>query len=141
MESRASAGPGVAVLIVEDDRRIRQAMRLLLATLENSACVVAVPSAEAALHRAVELSPGVAVIGLSVSDAIASLHLLRALKNAGWQVVALSAQSGLLSTALAHGAAAFVDTGADPDEIIRLVHQLLGHAHPDRRSDAIDAVD
>lgn len=133
-------GRGVTVLIVEDDRRIRRAMRLLFATIAGSVGQVTSANGADALRLAAELDPGVALVDVSASDRAAGLPVLRTLADAGWQVVALSAQGGLETAALQNGAAAFLDTGADPDEIVALVRRLV-ERQQGGRSHATDATD
>jgi DNA-binding NarL/FixJ family response regulator len=100
----------VRVLIADDDRRARDALRSLLSGVPGISVVGVAESAEAALQMANEQTPTVALVDLLLPEARDGLGLLEALtREVGISAVAISIDGGLQDRARSAGA---IDLGA-----------------------------
>jgi DNA-binding NarL/FixJ family response regulator len=104
------------VLIADDDRRVRRALRALLEAEDDLVVVGEVGTPTEVLARANALQPTVILLDLQLPTAAQGLALLPRL--ARWPVVALSVRGGLREPALRAGASAFVEKGAVPEALL-----------------------
>lgn len=115
-----------AVLVVDDDPRVRAALSALVEGCPQLRLVGAVGSADAALAAlAADGSPALALVDLMLPDERAGTELLTRLAALGVVPIALSVRGGLRDTALAAGAVEFLEKGGAPDEVLAA---LLHHA-------------
>lgn len=110
--------PPLRVLIVDDDPRVRAALRAYLSAVPDIDVIGAADSPAAALDIARRAAPTVAVIDLLIPDAQDGLTLLRTLTGMRIPTVALSIEHGLWASALAAGACQFVGKGSSPDLLL-----------------------
>lgn len=103
----------VRVLIVDDDGRVRRALRALLEAEEGLVVVGEADAPAGVLAGAEALQPAVILLDLLLPSAADGLGLLPDL--ARWPVVAMSVRGGLREPALRAGARAFVEKGAVPE--------------------------
>ena len=122
--ARADSGsPRLRVLVAEHDARVRRALVALLSMEPRITVVASCSNAEAARALNQALSPDVAVIGLLLPDANSGLALVAEVSSCGVAVAAVGLRDGLLETALAAGAAAYLPKDGGPD---LLLETLLG---------------
>ena len=117
------------VLVVEDDRAVRELIAVALAEEPGLRVVVAADGAEA-LARAVEIPPSVVVLDmrLPVLDGQELARRLRAdPRTAHARIVAISA-TGDAARARAAGADAFLSKPFDLDDLLRAVGSALATA-------------
>jgi DNA-binding NarL/FixJ family response regulator len=117
----------VRVLIADDDRRARDALRSLLSGVPGISVVGVAESAEAALQMANEQTPTVALVDLLLPEARDGLGLLEALtREGGVSAVAISIDGGLQDRARSAGAIEFVDKDSDPECFVAAVRAAAG---------------
>jgi DNA-binding NarL/FixJ family response regulator len=117
----------VRVLIADDDRRARDALRSLLSGVPGISVVGVAESAEAALQMANEQTPTVALVDLLLPEARDGLGLLEALtRELGVSAVAISIDGGLQDRARSAGAIDFVDKDSDPECFVDAVRAAAG---------------
>jgi DNA-binding NarL/FixJ family response regulator len=117
----------VRVLIADDDRRARDALRSLLSGVPGISVVGVAESAEAALQMANEQTPTVALVDLLLPEARDGLGLLEALtRELGVSAVAISIDGGLQNRARSAGAIEFVDKDSDPECFVVAVCAAAG---------------
>lgn len=100
----------VRVLIVDDDRRVRQSLSGLIALRDDVEVVGTAPDSQRALELVRSASPDTVLLDLRLPNEADGLGLL-ALLHRDWpavRVVAMSVQTDLMDAALAAGAVAFV---------------------------------
>jgi DNA-binding NarL/FixJ family response regulator len=115
---RDDSGPAVRVLIVEDDARVRIALRSFLSASDGFEVVGDAPDAELALRIARERAPDVAVVDVLLPDARAGLELLRTLTGElAIPAVAISIDGWVSADALAAGACRFLDKDSAPEQL------------------------
>jgi DNA-binding NarL/FixJ family response regulator len=106
----------VRVLIVEDDPRVRLALRRFLAESDGFDVVGDAASATVGLELARAHSPAVVLVDILLPSAGDGLGLLRALTGElGIPAVAMSIHGGLRGRALAAGAYRFLDKDSAPE--------------------------
>jgi DNA-binding NtrC family response regulator len=120
----------IRVLVVDDDARVRAAIRetialevdlLSVGDAADAATAVAIASTTASATASVTDS-WVALVDVLLPDAGTGLALIsRMSRRPGCSVVAMSVRSGLALAALAAGAVAFVEKGDDIDAILQSV--------------------
>jgi DNA-binding NarL/FixJ family response regulator len=116
----------VRVLIADDDRRARDALRSLLSGVPGISVVGVAESAEAALQMANEQTPTVALVDLLLPEARDGLGLLETLREVGISAVAISIDGGLQDRARSAGAIDFVDKDSDPECFVVAVRAAAG---------------
>jgi DNA-binding NarL/FixJ family response regulator len=123
---RDNGDRAVRVLIVEDDSRVRNALRSFLSASDGFEVVGVAADAATAVRIARERAPAVAVVDVFLPDARDGLGLLRILTaELGIPTVAISIDSRVGSDALAAGACRFLDKDRAPE---RLPGELLAAA-------------
>jgi len=108
----------IRVMIVEDDHRVRTALRRFLSATAGFEVVGAAASAPAALRMARELIPAVALVDVFLPDDRDGLGLLRALTELRIPAVAISIQGGLRVATLAAGASQFLAKDSSPELLL-----------------------
>jgi two-component system, NarL family, invasion response regulator UvrY len=108
----------VRVLIVEDDPRVRTALRRFLSASDDVEVVGDAGGRESALRLAMDLVPAVALVDVHLPDAADGLELLHALTDLGVPVVAISIHGSVRGSALAAGADQFLDKDSAPDLMV-----------------------
>ncbi len=109
----------VRVLIVEDDPRVRSALRRFLSSTSHGIEVVGdAGTRDSALRLAHDLAPTVALVDVHLPNPADGLALLRALTDLGVPVVAISIHGSVGASALAAGAHHFLDKDSEPDLIV-----------------------
>ena len=113
-------GAGVTrrVLVVDDDARVRQALRALIASSEGLSLAGEASSATDALRADDNLVPDVVLLDLLLPSAGDGLAVIDALVARGREVVALTIRVELRAAALEAGAAAFLEKGVTPDALL-----------------------
>ncbi len=109
------------VLIIDRDRRVRQALRDLLTAEADLEICAAVGDTGAALARANTARPDVALLDVLLPGPAEGLGLVLALHRLGLPVVVLTAAASLRQQAQTSGAAAFLEK----DHNLHLIPQAL----------------
>jgi DNA-binding NarL/FixJ family response regulator len=117
----------IRLLVVDDEARVRQGLRMRLALEPDLEVVGEAADGEAALHLARELWPDVVVIDLFMPgmDGLEAIRRLRAAVPDS-RVLAFSIRDGMtvrLETAAA-GAAAFIAKQEGPDRLLAAIRDL-----------------
>ncbi len=109
----------VRVLIVENDHRVRTALRTFLSVSQGFEVIGDAGSAAAALEMARERAPAVALVDVLLPNERDGLGLLHALTGElRIPAVAMSIQGGLRTSALAAGAHQFLDKDSAPELLL-----------------------
>jgi two-component system, NarL family, response regulator DesR len=127
MASRGTAAR--RILVVDDDPRVRHAVRQLIdgtPGLQVEAAVSNADEAEAASRTSV---PDLAIVDVRVPDRDAGLNLIRSLSSR-MPVIAISVTSSLARPATRVGATAFCDKDGNADALISAVLAALGDNPP-----------
>jgi DNA-binding NarL/FixJ family response regulator len=112
----------IRLLVVDDDLRVRAAIGQTIA-LESDLVIVA-EAADATTARALadRTDPSVALVDVLLPDEVTGLALVTSLnQRPGCAVVAMSVRGGVRASALAAGAAGFVEKGGDIDALLAAV--------------------
>jgi len=125
----AGSSPGVRkpsrpirVLVIDDDSRVRAALRQTIALEADLVVIADAADATAALTLAEGADPSVALVDMLLPDAATGLDLVRSLaRRRGCAVVAMSVRGGLRPAALAAGAVAFAEKGTDIDALLNMI--------------------
>ena len=121
----------VRVLVVDDDPRVRTALRTFLCASPGFDVVGVAGTTASAVDMAREQRPDVALVDLLLPEARDGLGVLRAVTGElRIPAIAISIEGGLRSSALAAGACRFLDKDSPPD---LLVSALCAAASPQRR--------
>ncbi len=114
------------ILIVDGDRRVRQALRALLEA--DGVGIVVGDAGDAERLRALVpvVRPTVVVLDLLLPTVPDGLRLVRELADRGTCVVVVSALVGCREAALAAGAAHFLEKCLDPDRLLRSIAEIIG---------------
>lgn len=112
MSLRATGGTGLAVLIVDDDARVRLGLRDMIQLSPDAAVVGEASSARSALELDLALHPDVVVLDLLLPRVEDGVGVLRELSARGTPVVAISVLGFLRAHALASGAFTFLEKGS-----------------------------
>jgi DNA-binding NarL/FixJ family response regulator len=118
-------GERLTVLIVDDDARVRHGLRALIECDPEVAISGVTCNCSEALHYGLALKPSVVLFDLNSPQADADLDILRQLATER-PVVVLSLRHNLQQAALDAGAAAFLETGATPDQLLNAIHAAVG---------------
>lgn len=106
------------VLVVDDDARVRHALRALIRSSSGISVAGEASSARDAILADEELDPDVVVLDLLLPSAPEGLDVLECLVGRGREVIALSIRVELRQAALQAGAAAFLEKGVGPDVLL-----------------------
>jgi DNA-binding NarL/FixJ family response regulator len=112
------AGP-VQVLIVDDDPRVRTALRAFLTAHPGVDVIGDAGTGTVALELAREKAPTVAVMDIylpAMSDGLALLRVFS--QDLGIPVIAISLEAGVRQDALAAGAFCFLDKASVPEQLV-----------------------
>jgi DNA-binding NarL/FixJ family response regulator len=109
----------VRVVVVDDDRRVRQSLCGLMALRDGIDVVGTAADGEAALAVCGAADPDTVLLDLKLPEATDGFGLLEELRRR-WpaiRIVAMSVQVSLRSAAIAAGAVAFIPKGGQPEAI------------------------
>lgn len=109
----------VRVLIVDDDRRVRQSLSGLMALRDGIEIVGTAGDGDAAIALCDAAGPDTVLLDLRLPDLVDGLGLLAELRRR-WpaiRIVAMSVQVALRAPAISAGAAAFIPKGGRPEDI------------------------
>ena len=110
------------VLIVDDDARVRRALRGLIECSPDLTVVGEAGSARSARRLDLELGPDVVVLDLLLPQAPDGMQVLRELRGRDRPVVAISRTGELGSEAMVPGAHAFLEKdGRDVDDLLDMI--------------------
>ena len=123
---RASADETRRILVVDDDSRVRHALRALIASAPGLSLVGEAASAADALRADEDLVPDVVLLDLLLPSAQEGFGVLEHLVARGREVIALSIRVELRRRACDAGAAAFIEKGVSPDLLLEV---LRGGCH------------
>lgn len=113
------------VLIIDGDRRVRQALQELLTTEPDLDVFGTAGSARTALARVTAQRPDVVLLDVLLPGPAEGLDLMAKLQHLGLPVVVLTSATSLREKAEDGGAAAFLEK----DHNLRLIPQALRAAH------------
>jgi DNA-binding NarL/FixJ family response regulator len=119
----------IRVLIVDDDRRVRQSLSGLMALRDEIEVVGTAGDREAAIALCTAVEPDTILLDLRLPEATDGFGLLAQFRER-WpsvQIVAMSVQVSLRAAAIAAGAAAFIPKGGQPEAISDALISL-GHS-------------
>ena len=121
------------VLVVDDDARVRRALRGLIECAPDLTVVGEAGSTRRAIRLDLDLRPDVVVLDLLLPQAPDGLEVLRQLRGRDRPVVAISRLGELGPEAMAAGAHAFLEKhGRDVDDLLDMIRAASRH---DPRSD------
>ncbi|MFF8024912.1 response regulator transcription factor [Streptomyces sp. NPDC007896] len=125
--SRISDGSVTALLVV-DDVRVREAMRDLLSAAAGFRLVAAVADPAEAVEQATRHAPDIGIVDLwsTADDVSRGLNVVTALCRYEVAVLALTPRERIGALALEAGAAAFVDKGCGPDQVLEAARSVAG---------------
>ena len=116
----------LAVLIADDDARVRRGLRDVIELTADAAVVGEASSARSALQLDLTLNPDVVVLDLLLPRVEDGLGVLRELTARGRPVVTISVLGFLRAQALASGAFTFLEKGSPVIE--QLMQAIRGAA-------------
>jgi DNA-binding NarL/FixJ family response regulator len=123
-----SKGPKLRVLIVDDDARVRRALRGLIECSPDLTVIGDAGSAWSAERLDLELLPDVVVLDLLLPQAMDGMRVLRELRRLGRPVVAISGTGELGPEAVVAGAHAFLEKhGRDVDDLLDMIRAAHRH--------------
>ena len=121
--------PKLRVLIVDDDARVRRALRSLIECSADLSVVGEAGSTRSARRLDLELLPDVVVLDLLLPRAPEGMQVLRELRRRGRSVVAISGMGELGPQAMVAGAHAFLEKhGRDVDDLLDMIRAAYRHA-------------
>jgi DNA-binding NarL/FixJ family response regulator len=121
--------PKLRVLIVDDDARVRRALRGLLECAPDLAVVGEAWSPRSARRLDLELLPDVVVLDLLLPRAPEGMQVLQELRSRGRPVVAISRMGELEPQAMVAGAHAFLEKhGRDVDDLLDMIRAACRHS-------------
>ena len=122
--------PKLRVLIVDDDARVRRALRCLIECSPDLTVVGETGSAQGAGRLDLELDPDVVLLDLLLPQLSDGLQILRDLRGRDRPVVAISHMGELGPQAMGAGAHAFMEkNGRDVDDLLDMLRAAHCH-HP-----------
>ena len=122
--------PGLRVLVVDDDARVRRALRSLIECAPDLTVVGEAGSTRSARRLDLELAPDVVVLDLLLPRASDGLDVLGELRRRNRPVVAISGMGELEPKAMRAGAHGFLDKhGREVDDLLDMIRAASGH-HP-----------
>ena len=120
--------PKLRVLIVDDDVRVRRALRGLIQCSPELTVVGEAGSTRSAKRLDLELFPDVVVLDLLLPQAPEGMQVLRELRGRGRPVVAICGTGGLGSQAVRAGAHGFLEKhGRDVDDLLDMIRAACHH--------------
>jgi DNA-binding NarL/FixJ family response regulator len=120
--------PKLRVLIIDDDARVRRALRGLIASSPDLTVVGEAGSTRSAKRLDLELLPDVVVLDLLLPQAPDGMRVLRELRRRDRPVVAISRMGELGSEAMVAGAHAFLEKhGRDVDDLLDMIRAAHRH--------------
>ncbi|RSM86669.1 response regulator [Kibdelosporangium aridum] len=117
-------GVMIRVLIVDDDLRVRSALRAFLDANPGFDVVGEAAGSAAALELARTLAPHVAVVDMHLPGVDDGLALLRELMELNVPVVAISLDLAVRQSALDAGASRFLDKASVPEFLLDALRQM-----------------
>ena len=126
MQENVAGDPSKAaklkVLIVDDDARVRRALRRLIEYSPDLTVIGEAGSARSARRLDLELGPDVVVLDLLLPQAPDGMAVLRELRGRDRPVVAISRMGELGPEAMSVGAHAFLEKdGRDVDDLLDMI--------------------
>jgi DNA-binding NarL/FixJ family response regulator len=120
--------PKLRVLIVDDDVRVRRALRGLIQCSPDLAVVGEAGSTRSAKRLDLELLPDVVILDLLLPQAPQGMQVLRELRGRGRPVVAICGTGVLGPQAVRAGAYAFLEKhGRDVDDLLDMIRAAHQH--------------
>jgi DNA-binding NarL/FixJ family response regulator len=120
--------PKLRVLIVNDDARVRRALRSLIDCSPDLTVVGEAGSTRSAKRLDLELRPDVVVLDLLLPQAPDGMQVLRELRGRDRPVVAISRMGELGPEAMVAGAHAFLEKhGRDVDDLLDMIRAAHRH--------------
>jgi DNA-binding NarL/FixJ family response regulator len=120
--------PKLRVLIVDDDARVRRALRSLIDCSPDLTVVGEAGSTRSAKRLDLELRPDVVVLDLLLPQAPDGMQVLRELRRRDRPVVAISRMGELGPEAMVAGAHAFLEKhGRDVDDLLDMIRAAHRH--------------
>ena len=120
--------PKLRVLIVDDDARVRRALRGLIECAADLTVVGEAGSTRSARRLDLELGPDVVVLDLLLPQASDGMQVLRELRGRDRPVVAISRMGELRPQAMVAGAHAFLEKhGRDVDDLLEMIRAAHRH--------------
>lgn len=120
--------PKLRILIVDDDARVRRALRCLIECSPDLTVVGEAESTRSARRLDLELGPDVVVLDLLLPQVSDGLQVLRELRGRGRPVVAISRMGELGPQAMGAGAHAFLEKhGRDVDDLLDMIRAAYRH--------------
>ena len=123
-----SKAPKVRVLIVDDDARVRRALRSLIDSSPDLTVVGEAASTRSAKRLDLEVVPDVVVLDLLLPQAPDGMEVLGELRGRGRPVVAISQMGELRPQAMVAGAHGFLEKhGRDVDDLLDMIRAAYRH--------------
>jgi DNA-binding NarL/FixJ family response regulator len=120
--------PKLRVLVIDDDARVRRALRRLIECAPDLTVVGEAGSARGARRLDLELLPDVVVLDLLLPQAWEGMGVLRELRGRDRPVVAISHMGELGPQAMGAGAHAFLEKhGRDVDDLLDMIRAAHHH--------------
>jgi DNA-binding NarL/FixJ family response regulator len=120
--------PKLRVLIVDDDARVRRALRSLIECAADLTVVGEAGSTRSAKRLDLELLPDVVVLDLLLPQPPEGMQVLRELRGRDRPVVAISGMGELGPQAMVAGAHAFLEKhGRDVDDLLDMIRAAYRH--------------
>jgi DNA-binding NarL/FixJ family response regulator len=120
--------PKLRVLIVDDDARVRRALRRLIECSPDLTVVGETGFTRSAKRLDLELLPDVVVLDLLLPQAPDGMQVLRELRRRDRPVVAISSMGELGPQAMVAGAHAFLEKhGRDVDDLLDMIRAAYRH--------------
>jgi DNA-binding NarL/FixJ family response regulator len=120
--------PKLRVLIVDDDARVRRALRGLIECSADLTVVGEAGSTRSAKRLDLELLPDVVVLDLLLPQPPEGMQVLRELRGRDRPVVAISGMGELGPQAMVAGAHAFLEKhGRDVDDLLDMIRAAYRH--------------
>jgi DNA-binding NarL/FixJ family response regulator len=115
-------------LIVDDDARVRRALRGLIECAPDLTVVGEAGSTRSATRLDLELLPDVVVLDLLLPQAPEGMQVLREFRGRDRPVVAISRMAELGPQAVVAGAHAFLEKhGRNVDDLLDMIRTACGH--------------
>jgi DNA-binding NarL/FixJ family response regulator len=115
-------------LIVDDDARVRRALRSLIDSSSDLTVVGEAASTRSAKRLDLELVPDVVVLDLLLPQAPDGMEVLGELRGRGRPVVAISHVGALRRQAMVAGAQGFLEKhGRDVDDLLDMIRAAYRH--------------
>lgn len=118
-----TAGPPVRVLVVEDDPRVRQGLRRLLASTPDLRVVAEADRSADARRAVTAVGPDCALVAVRSQAPGDRIELVRELARA-LPVIATSPDAGARGAALGAGAMLYLEQGGDPEVLVAALRGL-----------------